>query len=64
MDNSREVQASLLRLLTFKNVFTKADILMLQTGDYHSLHTTDETTADFHVPRAPVQFGQETKKSL
>lgn len=54
MDNSRELQPSLLRLLTFKDVFTKADTFMLQTGNYHSLHTTDETTADFRVMRAPV----------
>ena len=54
MDNYRELQTLLLRLLTFKEVYTKADIFMLQTGEYHSLPTTDETTADFHVMRALV----------
>lgn len=32
MDNHKELQALLLRLLTTKEVYTKADIFMLQTG--------------------------------
>lgn len=32
MDNYKELQALLLRLLTIKEVYTKAEIFMLQTG--------------------------------
>jgi len=46
-------------------VYTKADIFMWQTGEYHSLPATGKTNADFPVIRSTgAQFGQEMKKSF